>query len=73
MFDYKNSKFWNEYIASLDNEKDSGLGGFCEYLSQRLEAVEQSAQLTALRRALAMSWVIIIVLLAMVAFTIGGN
>ena len=34
---------------------------------------QQSAHLTALRRGLVVSWVIIIYLLAVVAFTIGGN
>lgn len=44
MFDYTKSPFWKKYIASLENEADSGLGGFCEYLSDRLEAAEQSAK-----------------------------
>lgn len=36
-------------------------------------AAQQSVQLTALRRGLAMSWFIIIVLLAVVLTTIGGR
>jgi hypothetical protein len=38
-----------------------------------ITAVQQSAQLTALRRRLAVSIFINLVLLAVVAFTIGGN
>ena len=40
---------------------------------EKLRNAQQDVQLTALRRWLAVSWVIIIVLLVVVIFTIGGN
>jgi hypothetical protein len=40
---------------------------------QSLESAKQSVQLTALRRGLAASIFINVILLAVVAFTIGGN
>ena len=44
-----------------------------EELRSRVKSAQQSVQLTALRRVLAMSIFINIILLAVVLFTIGGN
>jgi hypothetical protein len=42
MFDYHRSPYWKEYVASLENEMDAGLGGFCEWLCTELQATQQS-------------------------------
>ena len=46
---------------------------FAELFTLIKEAAQQSVQLTALRRGLAVSIFINVILLAVVSFTIGGN
>ena len=71
-------EFYDDYIAlnNLHTNKviDETQRLACvEELRSRVKSAQQSVQLTALRRVLAMSIFINIILLAVVLFTIGGN
>jgi len=62
----KNESSWEELF-------DFGEKRINDIVLLKKAAAQHRVQLTALRRWLAVSWGIIIVLLAVVAFTIGGN
>lgn len=42
--EYDKSKYWKDYIESLDGGMDDGIFGLCHYLTQRLAAAEQSTK-----------------------------
>jgi len=66
-FDFpKNESSWEELF-------DFGVKRIGEIVTLKRKAAEQSVHLTALRRGLALSIFIIVILLAVVLFTIGGR
>ena len=78
--------FYKEYLCDIENElglPNYHLDKYSERISNcvwaivvmknKLKAAQQSVQLTALWRGLAVSIFINVILLAVVLFTIGGN
>lgn len=60
-----------QFVRSVSPSANGSLSRFVD--GAVIKSTQQSVQLTALRRGLAVSLLINVILLAVVAFTIGGN